>query len=45
MRKAGILLHPTSLSGKEGIGTLGFEAYRFIDFLKNLNKNYGKYFH
>ncbi|WP_081256277.1 4-alpha-glucanotransferase [Streptobacillus moniliformis] len=34
MRKAGILLHPTSLSGKEGIGTLGFEAYRFIDFLK-----------
>ncbi|WP_066900002.1 4-alpha-glucanotransferase [Streptobacillus notomytis] len=34
MRKAGILLHPTSFSGKEGIGTLGSEAYRFIDFLK-----------
>ncbi len=33
MRKAGILLHPTSLPSKEGIGTLGNEAYRFIDFL------------
>jgi len=33
-RKSGILLHITSLPGKEGIGTLGNEASRFIDFLK-----------
>lgn len=34
-RKSGILLHITSLPGDEGIGTLGKEAYRFIDFLKD----------
>jgi len=33
-RSAGILLHPTSLPGKFGIGDLGSEAYKFIDFLK-----------
>lgn len=33
-RKSGILLHPTSLPGKHGIGTLGIEAYKFIDFLE-----------
>jgi len=33
-RSAGILLHPTSLPGKFGIGDLGNEAYKFIDFLK-----------
>lgn len=33
-RSSGILLHPTSLPGKFGIGTLGKEAYDFIDFLK-----------
>ncbi|MBT8387436.1 MAG: 4-alpha-glucanotransferase, partial [Ignavibacteria bacterium] len=32
-RSAGILLHPTSLPGKYGIGDLGNEAYSFIDFL------------
>lgn len=32
-RAGGILLHPTSLPGKYGIGTLGNEAYEFIDFL------------
>ena len=32
-RSAGILLHPTSLPGKFGIGDLGNDAYRFIDFL------------
>ena len=32
-RSAGILLHPTSLPGPYGIGDLGAEAYRFIDFL------------
>lgn len=34
MRTSGILLHITSLPGPEGIGTLGREAYRFVDFLK-----------
>jgi 4-alpha-glucanotransferase len=32
-RSSGILLHPTSLPGKYGIGTLGKEALHFIDFL------------
>lgn len=32
-RQAGILLHPTSLPSKYGIGDLGKEAYDFVDFL------------
>lgn len=32
-RSSGILLHPTSLPGRLGIGDLGAEAYRFVDFL------------
>jgi 4-alpha-glucanotransferase len=32
-RASGILLHPTSLPGRFGIGDLGSEAYRFADFL------------
>ncbi len=32
-RTSGILLHPTSLPGPFGIGDLGPEAYRFVDFL------------
>ena len=39
-RKSGILLHPTSLPGKFGIGTFGKEAYAFVDFLTHtLGKN------
>ena len=34
MRDSGILLHITSLPGVEGIGTLGKDAYAFVDFLK-----------
>ena len=30
---SGILLHPTSLPGPFGIGDLGPEAYKFVDFL------------
>lgn len=33
-RLSGILLHPTSLPSPYGIGDLGEEAYRFIDFLQ-----------
>ena len=32
-RTSGILLHPTSLPGRYGIGDLGAQAYRFVDFL------------
>src|ERR1044071_4543931 len=32
-RSSGILLHPTSLPGRFGIGDLGDEAYKFVDFL------------
>ena len=33
-RSSGILLHPTSFPSEYGIGTLGKEAFSFIDFLK-----------
>lgn len=33
-RSAGILLHPSSLPGKYGIGDLGREAYNFVNFLE-----------
>ncbi len=33
-RRSGILLHPTSLPGGQPIGSLGQEAYDFVDFLK-----------
>ena len=32
-RSSGILLHPTSLPGRYGVGELGLEAYSFIDAL------------
>ena len=32
-RKSGILLHPTSLPGPGGIGSLGQDCRRFLDFL------------
>ncbi len=38
MRQAGILLHISSLPAKYGIGTLGKEAYKFIDFLHESNQ-------
>ena len=34
MRESGILMHITSLPGPYGIGTMGKEAFRFVDFLK-----------
>jgi len=39
-RASGILLHPTSLPGKYGIGTLGQGAFRFIDFLVKAKQKY-----
>ncbi|MBV6512093.1 MAG: 4-alpha-glucanotransferase [Ignavibacteriaceae bacterium] len=38
-RSAGILLHPTSVPGKYGIGDLGPEMYKFIDFLKDAGQS------
>ncbi|PON85699.1 Glycoside hydrolase [Trema orientale] len=32
-RRAGVLLHPTSFRGPYGIGDLGDEAFRFLDWL------------
>jgi 4-alpha-glucanotransferase len=32
-RSSGVLLHPTSLPGRFGVGDLGAEAYRFVDWL------------
>jgi 4-alpha-glucanotransferase len=32
-RTGGLVLHPTSLPGRYGIGDLGAEAHRFVDFL------------
>lgn len=33
-RSAGLLLHPTSLPSPYGIGDLGKDAYKFLDFMK-----------
>ena len=40
MRKSGILMHITSLPGPYGIGTMGANAYRFLDFLKQAGQGY-----
>lgn len=32
-RRAGVILHPTSLPGPNGIGELGAEAFKFVDWL------------
>ena len=39
-RSCGILLHLSSLPGKYGIGTMGREAYQFIDRLKSAGQRY-----
>ena len=38
-RLSGILLHPTSLPGRYGIGDLGKSAYDFVDFLHDIGSN------
>lgn len=40
MRASGILMPIFSLPSKYGIGTLGTEAYKFVDFLKNAGQTY-----
>jgi 4-alpha-glucanotransferase len=39
-RASGVLLHPTSLPGRFGIGDLGDEAYQFVDFLEKSGQTY-----
>lgn len=38
-RSSGILLHISSLPGKQGIGSLGKEAFRFADFLSDAKQS------
>src|SRR5215211_9042107 len=38
-RLSGILLHPASLPGPYGIGDLGPEAYKFIEFLASAGQS------
>ena len=35
MRQSGILMHITSLPGPYGVGTMGENAYKFVDFLQS----------
>lgn len=39
-RGCGVLLHPTSLPGPGGIGSLGTDARRFIDLLADMGMSY-----
>lgn len=40
MRSCGVLLHISSLPSKYGIGTLGREAFQFVDFLVRAGQEY-----
>jgi len=40
VRGCGVLLHPTSLPGPGGIGTLGRDARRFVDLLAAMGMSY-----
>ena len=39
-RSSGILLHPTCFPSRFGIGDLGLEAYRFVDFLRESSQQF-----
>lgn len=39
-RSSGVLMHISSLPGKFGIGSVGSEAYKFVDFLVNSGQKY-----
>lgn len=39
-RASGVLLHPTSLPSRHGIGDLGKSAYEFLDFLQSSGQKY-----
>jgi 4-alpha-glucanotransferase len=39
-RRSGILMHPTSLPGRFGIGDLGDAAYKFVDYMAGAGQSY-----
>ena len=39
MRQSGILMHITSLPGPYGVGTMGENAYKFVDFLQSAGQS------
>jgi len=39
MRSSGILMHITSLPGPYGVGTMGKQAFSFVDFLKDAGQH------
>ena len=39
MRESGILMHITSLPGPYGVGTMGKQAFAFVDFLKEAGQS------
>lgn len=39
-RASGVLLHPTSLPGPGGMGRIGAEAHRFVDWLADAGQSY-----
>ena len=40
MRQSGILMHISSLPGPYGIGSMGAQAYQFVDFLEKAGQSY-----
>ena len=40
MRRSGILMHITSLPGAYGVGTMGKNAFAFVDFLREAGQSY-----
>ncbi len=40
MRSSGILMHITSLPGPYGVGTMGRQAFAFVDFLKDAQQRF-----
>jgi len=40
MRESGILMHITSLPGPYGVGTMGKQAFAFVDFLQEAGQSY-----
>jgi 4-alpha-glucanotransferase len=40
VRTSGVLLHPTSLPGRFGIGALGSEAHRFLEVLERMGQSW-----
>lgn len=44
-RKSGVLLHPTSLPGRYGVGSFDKNAYKWVDFLAETRQSLGRCCH